>query len=294
MILFIIFAVNFIFACILLLLIRAGYIYSDYGVFAMMVFLPYLGELIVLGIHIHTKLKLNGRSSREIIRGKEDKENNETGFFLDDDRDSSIPLEDALIVNSGRERQKVLRDAILSGTNDRSAVLLRASKNADSEIVHFATTAMTHAENEYEKEISNIEIEVRKANDDAERLTALDKEIMVLTKLINNTEEDSGILLDRQKKLISILKKRILINPTIEYLNMLSKLFLDIKDMESALRYIKRANLLFPNDPDTWILRFRYYFLLKDRKGMDMMITRYKNGHSKNARIDKIINFWER
>lgn len=294
MILFIILAVNFIFACFMLFLIRAGYIYTDYGVFAIMVFLPFLGELIVIGIHFHTKFRLNGRKSRDIVRGREDKENNETGFFLDDDRDSSIPLEDALIVNSGRERQKVLRDAILSGTNDRKSVLLKASKNADSEIVHFATTAMAHAESEYEKEITNLEIEVRKAKDDTERLAALDKEIRVLSQLINNTEEDSGIILDRQKKLIDILKKRIVINPTIEYLNLLSKVCLDIDDTDGAIRYINRAALIIPNDPDTWINRFRYYFLLKDREGMDNMINRYKKGHYKNARIDKIINFWGR
>lgn len=294
MYLIILLLINFILVLLMMVLIQRGFIYADYGMWAVMTFLPFLGEIIVLLFHIHTKLRLNGRKADDIERGRDVKENNETGFFQDDDRDNMIPLEDALILNNGRERQKVLRDAILSGTSNRKAVLLKASKNSDSEIVHFATTAMAHAEGEFEKEVSRLEVDVRKAKNENDMLIALDEEIKVLSQFIKNTEEDSGIVLERQEKLIDLLKTRTKLHPTIEYMNMLSEIYLDTGDTDSAYSNIKRTAIMFPKDPDTWILQFRCYFMLHKKNEMDKMMENYrKDLKFKNARIEKIVSFWE-
>lgn len=252
--------------------------------------LPVFGEMLILMISYRNVAGHTGQKNSSIDRDKNLVIDSSGGFFDTDPRDTSIPLEDALIINSGADRQKILRDAVLAGTNGKSAFLELARKDDNPEIVHFATTAMAYADSQYEKKLTSLENSLKKKPDDLE---AMDILISHLWDYLKNPSDDKAIYELRMNRYIEVLNKRVLKHPTPEYMTKLAGAYIEAGDYEKAEKMLNRENLIFPNDPDAWIMFFRLHYVCGDREAMSRMIESYKNsGVMKSSRIDRIIEFW--
>ena len=277
-------------ACLLSVEIFHGRLKVDRTSVVLLFLLPGFGEILVcLASARHTR-GTAGRKAEEINRRKDYRENSASGFFDMDLRDTAIPLEDALIINNGAERQRILRDAVLAGTNGQSAFLQQAKRDQNPEIVHFATTAMAHADSEYEKRLSSLE---EKLKENPENLETLDTLIDHLWEYLKNPSEDEAIRSLRQKRYIEVLKERVSLHPAPEFLTKLASAYIDSDRYQEAEEALNLEDSLFPNDPDTWITRFSLYYKQGDREEMNHMIETYKAGQQlRSSRIDRIISFW--
>lgn len=267
-----------------------GRLKVDRAAVVLLFLLPGFGEVLVcLASARHTR-GTAGKKAEQIDRNKNYRENSASGFFDIGLRDTAIPLEDALIINNGAERQRILRDAILAGANGQSAFLQQAKRDENPEIVHFATTAMAHADSEYEKKLASLEETLKENPGNLETLDAL---IDHLWGYLKNPSEDAAIRELRQKRYIEVLNERVSMHPAPEFLTKLATAYIDADRYDDAKATLDKEESLFPNDPDTWITRFSLYYKQGNRDEMNRMIQDYQAGqHLRSSRIDRIIGFW--
>ena len=114
--------------------------------------LPFWGVLIVLILHFRTvrhkgdyidigvdKLKLESELYRNITVDE-----NEAS-------DNIVPIEEALVLNSAKERRSIIMDVLNDNPREYIQFLRKAGNNDDTEVVHYAVTAMVEIskENDY-------------------------------------------------------------------------------------------------------------------------------------------------
>lgn len=269
--------------------IKRGRFACDPGMIGVLCLLPYFGEALVLLVSYRTAHGLTGQKADAIRRDEEVTAEASEGFFENDIRDTAIPLEDALFVNNAAQRQRILRDAILAGSEGNGALLEQARRDDNPEIVHFATTAMAHADSEFEKKQKELEERLAATPDD---IAVMDELIELLRSYLEHPTDESIRKL-RLQRYTDLLSERVKKHPTPEFMDRLSAACLDGGDMEEAERMIKMTDLLYPNDPENWILRFRMYYMRRDREAMaDMVADYHDNPDLRSTRIDRIIAFW--
>jgi hypothetical protein len=58
----------------------------------------------------------------------------------------AVPIEEALVVNSARERRQIIMDVLNDNPVEYIQFLQKAGNNEDTEVVHYAVTAMVEIE----------------------------------------------------------------------------------------------------------------------------------------------------
>lgn len=274
-----------------------GVIKEHPSMIPMMVAMPVIGELIVLCLHIHRVRGKDGKDFRELEEADGPNTSVDSEFFRLDARDTSIPVEDALILHKGRQRQTILRNAILHDTVGNQIMLLDASRNPDPEIVHFATTALSQLMTRNEKKFSELDAALNQAKKEGNEhalLEAYDAYIEGLAGYLRNSARDAQWTA-KEKQMIRLLKARIRIRFAPESMLLLAKASLDQGDWKTADAALDEMDKHWLGDPETWITRFRSYYLRRDKQAMDRMIREYQTGDVVHtAKIDQVIEPWTR
>ena len=131
------------------------------------ILLPFWGFLIVLILHFQVRIKADNireigiekmQLDSEIYRSINIEEQNPSN--------SIIPLEEALIVNSAKERRKLIMDVLNDNPKEYIEFLQKAGDNDDTEVVHYAVTAMVEISKENDYMLQKLEIQYAKNPDD--------------------------------------------------------------------------------------------------------------------------------
>lgn len=119
--------------------------------FFVVVLLPFFGVLIVLVLHFHIGFDPNDSTELQVERLRL-----ETDLYrsvtVDEKRaETTIPIEEALLINSAREKRSIIMDVLNENPREYVEFLQKAGNNDDTEVVHYAVTAMVEIskENDY-------------------------------------------------------------------------------------------------------------------------------------------------
>jgi hypothetical protein len=119
--------------------------------FFIVLLLPFWGVLIVLIQHF--EIGFDAASSAEIgVERLKLESELYRSLVVDDKRsDMTVPMEEALLINSARERRSLIMDVLNDNPIDYVEFLQKAGNNEDTEVVHYAVTAMVEIskENDY-------------------------------------------------------------------------------------------------------------------------------------------------
>lgn len=134
-------------------------------------FLPFWGALIVLILHFGL-----GCKAEETVRdsGKEFSYISEVykSFTVDEKRsDKTVPIEEALLLNSAVEKRAVIMDILNENPRDYVEFLQKASDNDDAEVVHYAVTAMVEMSKENDATLQKLAAEYEENPQDVQMLS---------------------------------------------------------------------------------------------------------------------------
>jgi hypothetical protein len=127
--------------------------------FVVALLLPFWGALLVLILHFEW-----GFSSESAVDISTDKMEFDSRFYksvsVDEKRsDRTIPIEDALLINSAREKRSLIMDILNENPRDYVEFLQKASNDNDTEVVHYAVTAMVEISKENDYTLQMLEAE---------------------------------------------------------------------------------------------------------------------------------------
>lgn len=285
-------------SALLMILIRAHVLAAPLTIWPLLFCVPWVGEITVIAIHIHTVMGLNGRDQDKLNADRLRNAFHDTGFFQTETRDTSVPVEDALILHKGKQRQTILRNAVLNSISGNQAVLREASRSTDPEIVHFATTALAQADSRDEKIFAGLDKDLAKARRDPDDtdalLSVLDRYIWEMKRCLEETDPMDSLHLVRERRLVALLRERLDLKVSSEALSDLADSCMNLGEPDEAKEPLRQLKEGWPSDPDGWILAFRLRYIRKDRDGMVRMMEEAKDDPKlQNSRIREILTVWE-
>lgn len=120
--------------------------------FFVVLFLPFWGLLIVLILHYQILFEADGGIDVGVEKLKLESELYKS-VTVDEKKNAqyTVPIEEALLINSPKERRTIIMDVLNDNPKEYIEFLQKAGNNEDTEVVHYAVTAMVEIskENDY-------------------------------------------------------------------------------------------------------------------------------------------------
>ena len=129
--------------------------------------LPFWGVLIVLILHF--QIFFHADDSVEVGVEKMKLESELYKSVTVDEKKvaaTTVPIEEALLINSARERRSIIMDVLNDNPKEYIEFLQKAGNNEDTEVVHYAVTAMVEISKENDYTLQNLEREYSANPDD--------------------------------------------------------------------------------------------------------------------------------
>ncbi len=177
-----------------------------------------------------------------------------------------VPLEEALLINNPGTRRQLMMEIMYDDPNDYVNLLKEARMNDDTEVVHYAVTALTELQKEYDLQFQELDWKIEQ---DPDNDGLLDKYFRLLKQYLSSGIAEGN---DRKLKLSTysdILDKKIKAEPErLEYRK--EKVQVDLKTenytgMYQDITYIIKH---WPANEAGYLLMMQYFSLVKNREGM--------------------------
>lgn len=279
---------------IICLLIFIGIKYAVLSVHKYMFFvallLPFWGTLIVLILHFQIAFDATDSAEIDVEKLKLESELYRSITVDDKKTDMTVPIEEALLINSARERRSLIMDVLNDNPRDYVEFLQKAGNNDDTEVVHYAVTAMVEISKENDYMLQKLEAAHAAEPDDIEILT------QYCDFLWNCLSQDlmQGQVEVMNRELFSQLmhKKMAVCDSADDYVR-LAENELKRKHFDSAGRIIEKIGEKWPDSEDYILLNIQYLASLGKGDEIRDFITQTENSHVYlSSKTKEALAFW--
>lgn len=262
-------AVHLVVCLVLWLLVRTGILDVKGYFFPMALLIPVWGPVCVLLLHLRSVI-FGGRLLDDTLEKLRINEEFHKSILVEgnSDVDSVIPLEEALLVNSAPQKRKLILSILTDDPTSYYDLLQQARLNDDSEVVHYASTALAQISKEADLNLQKQEQKYASSPDDP----------AVLKEYCDYLENyvDSGFVQGRaaeiqQHQLEQLLKKQLGEGRNYQLETKLASLQLDLAEYDRAEATLARLIERWPQREGPWLLRLRMAAAL--RSGSDIQET---------------------
>lgn len=193
-----------------------------------------------------------------------------------DDTDETIPLEEALVVNSPAERRRIMLSLLTGDPEGYLSLLQAASLNDDTEVAHYAATAVANISKESDLKLQALE---RAFKADPSDVSALDAYCDYLREYL-----DSGLVEGRaadiqRRQYLNLLKRRYRREGTFEIGCELCRAMLVAGDIDDAEALATSLTAEQGDSKDAWMLKLDCAVARRDRKAVDGVLNALDRAH---------------
>ena len=278
--------IHLISAVLICILWQRGTVYVSPAMLVICFLLPIWGPVSVLVAQIHI---MGGQ--------KADQEAESSRFGITDEVyrnirmdkggvDDVLPIEDVLVSGSPRQRRSLLLSVLHSGPKDFVRPLRIAGVNDDTEVVHYAVTALVEIRSEYTQRISELEKKLTESPGDPELLLDCadlyeeylnsglpeNSERMELISDCRNKLERFLNVIDWQSRAMGNARPGTYAGQRLAAQKRIAAMCLLQGDVEAAEKYTGMLQQENPFDGDCCMLRIRAKALVRDGSAIARII----------------------
>lgn len=255
--------------------------------------LPFWGVLIVLILHFF--VLFDADDARAIQVEKMHLESELYKSVTVDARkndDGVIPIEEALIINTPKERRTLIMDVLNDNPKEYVEFLKKAGDNEDTEVVHYAVTAMVEISKEVDYTLQDLERRYAAEPDNVEVLTEY------CAFLWNCLEQN---LLQGQVELMNrnffndLIEKKLAILPNITDYTYLVRNCFALKRFSKAKEAIEAIGVNWPDCEPYFLLKIEYFGLIERGDEIRKLLDEMDEKHIYlSSRAKEAIAFWNK
>lgn len=279
-------------ACaVLWALIKAGILDVGGHLLAVMVLIPVFGPLCTVAIAAEGALWGNNLKPETLERLKVDDEvhRNVSAAPAEASREA-VPLEEALIVNDPDQRRRLMLSVLTENPEDYLALLQAASLNDDTEVAHYAASAVAQLSKEADLRLQRLEQAFKADPSDAQ---ALDAYCDYLSEYLQSGLAEGQAEQIQRRQLLGLLKRRLDREGGREVSLACARAMLDVGEIEEAGSLISQLIGSWPADQDVWMLALRCAVLMGDGARVKAVADAIADRHVYlNARNRERLEFW--
>ncbi len=286
--------VHIILCVIIYILMRLSILKAERMIMPLVCLVPVWGILSMIFLEIRDRGKQEIHEEVEIEKLKINDEIFKSILMEEDPLEERlVPLEEALLINNPSTRRALMMEIMYSNPSDYVKQLKDARSNDDTEVVHYAVTALVELQKEYDFKFQELDRELENNPDDDD---VTDKYIKLLNQYLDSgiaAKNDMDIKLRTYSEMLGRKLKR-----TPERLTLWrekAKTDLKIREYEKALEEIQYIIKNWDRKEAGYLLLLQYYSELKDREGIDRVLEQIdrKNVHL-TPRGRGRVSFWKK
>lgn len=255
-------------------------------------FLPFWGELLVLILHFQILCKQTDRSSVGVEKFQVESELYK-GIVQDDSRSSgsTVSMEEALIVNTPKERRALIMDILNDNPKAYVEFLKMAGNNNDTEVVHYAVTAMVQIAKENDQTLWELE---QKYIQDPENLTNLATYCDFLWHCLEQGLMQGQVEQMNRNLFDTLIRNKIRLAPALltDYLRCIQN-DMALKNYTAASAMLENAGKIWPESEDLLILRIQYLADLQRAEDLQDLLRKLdEKAVYLSVKAKEVIAFW--
>ena len=261
--------------------------------FFVALFMPFWGVLTVLILHFQIffhaddgidvgveKLKLESELYRSVTVDEKKVAAN------------TVPIEEALLVNSAKERRTIIMDVLNDNPKEYLEFLQKAGNNEDTEVVHYAVTAMVEISKENDYKLQDFERQHAKDPENVEGLTGYTD--FLWSCLSQNLMQGQVEVLNRELFSSLMEKKLALTAGSITDFQWAVENELRRKNYTQAAALLVQMQTLYPNSEEYYLSRLNYLASLGKGEEIKALLKEIQTKHIYLSSATKeVLAFWE-
>lgn len=261
--------------------------------FFVALFMPFWGVLTVLILHFQIffhaddgidvgveKLKLESELYRSVTVDEKKVAAN------------TVPIEEALLVNSAKERRTIIMDVLNDNPKEYIEFLQKAGNNEDTEVVHYAVTAMVEISKENDYKLQDFERQHAKDPENVEVLTGYTD--FLWSCLSQNLMQGQVEVLNRELFSSLMEKKLALTAGSITDFQWAVENELRRKNYTQAAALLVQMQALYPSSEEYYLSRLNYLASLGKGEEIKALRREIQTKHIYLSSATKeVLAFWE-
>lgn len=253
---------------------------------------PFWGFLIVLILHFQVAFKADDSMEIDVQKMKVDSELYKS-VIVDKSKTASttVPIEEALIVNTAKERREIIMGVLNDNPKEYVDFLRKAGNNEDTEVVHYAVTAMVEISKDNDFTLQQFESEYRENPDNYSLLCKYSD--FLWSCLEQNLMQGQVEVMNREVFGELIVKKLNVTESVADYLR-LAENYIKLKNFTGAGDAIRRAEVLEPDSEDLLLMKIKYYAILDRGDDIKALLEKVeKDRVFLSSKAKEAIAFWK-
>ncbi len=269
-----------------------GFLKVHKYMFFVVLCLPFWGFAAVMFLHFEVLFKRDNTIEVGVQKMKLDSVLYK-GIAVEENKndDAIVPMEEALILNSPKERREIIMGVLNDNPKEYIEFLQKAGNNDDPEVVHYAVTAMVEISKENDEFLQHLANEYSKNPDDIKVLTRYCD--FLWSVLEQNLMSGQVEIMNRNLYSQLIAKKLKSIESLEDYINYFENEFA-LKNYTIAGEVLSKADEQYGDFEEIILLKLKYYSELKQADKIKEVI---KNIQSRkmfvSRKVKEAIAFWK-
>lgn len=214
---------------------------------------------------------------------------------MDEDPTESrvVPLEEAFVINEPVTRRELMMEVMYGNLNDYVKQLKEARLNDDTEVVHYAVTALTELQKDYDLKFQELDWKMEK---DPQNGDLLDEYLDLLNKYLASGIPEGKERTVKMRTYSDMLERKL--EETGNDLSLMrrkTEADLQIGEYEVANEEIRKILEQWDRHEAGYLLLLKYYSAIRNRAGIDKtieMIGRKRIHLSPEGR--QAVRFWQK
>ena len=289
--LYIIAAAVHLIVCLLVFIgIKARVLSVHKYMFFVALLVPLWGVLIVLILHFQIAFDATDSAEIGVEKLKLESELYKSVTVDEKKADTAIPIEEALLINSARERRSIIMDVLNDNPSDYVEFLQKAGNNDDTEVVHYAVTAMVEISKENDYMLQKLEAE---HNADPDDMEILSRYIDFLWGCLSQNLMQGQVEVMNRELFYQLMSKKIAVDGDISDYSRLIENELKRKNYDSAGELVGAMKEKWPESEEYILLKIQYLASLGKGSEIKDFVKETENGHIYlSSKAKEALAFW--
>ena len=258
--------------------------------FFIVLLLPFWG--VVVALMLHFKIGFDPNTSLGLDNHKVLPESEFYRSVTVDEKRSgtTVPIEEALLINSAREKRSIIMDVLNDNPREYVEFLQKAGDNDDTEVVHYAVTAMVEISKENDYVLQRLEAEHAANPNDINILTEYSD--FLWSCLSQNLMQGQVEVMNREL-FSQLMHKKLAIRDDVLDCARLAQNELKRGSFDSAGDVVRKMGKKWPYSEDYILLNVQYLAALNRGVEVKEFIDKINNSHIYlSSKTKEALAFW--
>ena len=252
--------------------------------------LPLWGAIIIMILHF--ELGFDPHDAADISTDKMALESEiYKSISIDGKRsDKTVPIEEALLINSAKDKRNIIMDILNENPREYVEFLQKAGNNDDTEVVHYAVTAMVEISKENDYTLQILEAEYSEA---PYNLDVLTRYCDFLWDCLSQNLMQGQVETMNRALFSKLVQEKLAIYENLEDYSRFAQNEIRCKNLDNVKEILSKMKKEWPHSEEYILLNIQYLSMINKGREIRKFINKINNSQIfLSSKTKEVLAFW--